>query len=87
MAQLGLDTEHMTSLSKLMNERASDIDSTISKISTKLGNTWWKGNDAEKFRSEWGSTHKSNLKKVAEALRNVSKIIDNNKQQQEQASR
>ena len=44
------------------------------------------GPDADKFRSEWDSQHASNLKKVADALREAGDRAQKNAEQQQQAS-
>ena len=86
MAQLGLDPEQMQALSTQLKNDAATIESLTSRITSKLNGTWWKGKDAEHFRSEWSGTHASNLKKVATALQSASNVITTNKNQQIQAS-
>ncbi len=86
MAQLGLDPEQMKTLSNLMKSKASEIDTIVSTIGGKVTGTWWKGKDADKFRSDWSSTHSKSLKNAASALKEVSQLVDRNRQQQETAS-
>lgn len=86
MAQLGLDPEQMQTLANQLKNDAATIESLTSRITSKLHGTWWKGKDADKFRSEWTSAHVNNLKKVVSALEAASNVITTNKNQQIQAS-
>ena len=86
MAQLGLDPEQMTALQKSFQREATSIRSLGKQLDGQLKAAWWKGTDADRFRSEWDSSHKSQLEKVAAALDEASKRIASNVTQQTQAS-
>lgn len=86
MAQLGLDPEQMGALQKLMQRNAGEIRTLTKQLDSKLRSAWWKGTDADRFRSEWDGSHKAQLDKVAAALEAQAKVIASNVTQQTQAS-
>jgi len=86
MAQLGADVEQLDSLSRKFDQEATAIAEATSQISSQVNSTWWKGPDAEKFKSEWESHFASQLKKIAEALRQVGTVVRKQAQQQRQTS-
>lgn len=86
MAQLGLDPEQMTALQKLMQREAGGIRTIAKQLDSQLRGAWWKGTDADRFRSEWDGTHKAQLEKIAAALDAQAKVVQKNVTQQTQAS-
>lgn len=86
MAQLGLDPEQMTALQKLMQREAGGIRTIAKQLDSQLRSAWWKGTDADRFRSEWDGTHKAQLEKIAAALDAQAKVVQKNVTQQTQAS-
>jgi uncharacterized protein YukE len=85
MAQLGLDPEEMTALSRNMRSEAAKIDSAAKSLDGRLRGVWWKGKDAEKFKGDW-QAHRKTLAQVSEALNAAARQIDQNVSQQQQAS-
>lgn len=85
MAQLGLDPEEMTALGRNMRSESAKIDSAAKSLDGRLRGVWWKGKDAEKFKSDWQS-HRKALGQVSEALKAAAQQIDQNVNQQQQAS-
>lgn len=86
MAQLGLDPEQMTALQKSMQRDAGTIRSLTKALDSQLRGAWWKGADADKFRSEWDGSHKTQLDRLAVALEAQAKVLQKNITQQTQAS-
>ena len=86
MAQLGADVEQLDSLSKKFDAEAQMIAQATQQISAQVNSTWWKGPDADKFRNEWEGQFASQLKKIAEALRQVGTVVRKQAQQQRQTS-
>ncbi len=86
MAQLGLDPEQMGTLQKAMQRDAGAIRTLAKQLDGQLRSAWWRGPDADRFRSEWDGTHRSQLEKVAAALDAAAKVIATNITQQTQAS-
>ena len=82
MAQLGADVEEMDRLAKAFEQEAKAIQAAISKINGKVSGVWWKGRDADQFRSDWSGQFKPGLQKVVTALEQVSRQVKNEAQQQ-----
>ena len=51
-----------------------------------MQSTWWKGGDAERFKSEWTGTYAAELRKISEALRQVGTVVRKQASQQRQTS-
>ena len=86
MAQLGADVEQLDALSKKFDQEAQAISQATSQITSQVHSAWWKGPDADKFRSEWDGQFASQLRKIAEALRQVGTVVRKQAQQQRQTS-
>ncbi len=69
MAQLGLDPEQMTQLSKAMKSEADSIDASAKKVDGKLRSVWWKGKDSDSFKSRWEGQHRKAMNDAARLLR------------------
>ena len=82
MAQLGADVEALDQLAKQFSSEAEKIKAAISSIGGKVHGVWWKGRDADQFKSEWDGQYKSALQRVAHALEDASKKVKNEAQQQ-----
>jgi uncharacterized protein YukE len=86
MAQLGMNTEQMGTLQKAMQRDAGQIRTLAKQLDGQLRSAWWKGTDADRFRSDWDGNHRSQLEKIAAALEAQAKVIATNVTQQTQAS-
>ena len=86
MAQLGADVEQLDRLARKFDEEASQITQAVSQINSQVQSAWWKGTDADRFRQEWQGTYASQLRRIAEALRNVGTNVRNQAAQQRQTS-
>jgi uncharacterized protein YukE len=86
MAQLGMDTEQVAALGKTMQRDAGQIRSLAKQLDSQLKGVWWKGTDADRFRSDWDGAHRTQLEKLATALEAQAKVIATNVTQQTQAS-
>lgn len=86
MAQLGMDTEQVAALGKTMQRDAGQIRTLAKQLDGQLKAVWWKGTDADRFRSDWDGGHRTQLEKLAAALEAQAKVIATNVTQQTQAS-
>jgi uncharacterized protein YukE len=86
MALFGQDIEQVQQLSVQLNSKADEIQNVISALSSAVSSVQWMGPDAERFKSEWQSTHVSQLRQVVEALRTASQNARKNAQEQQTAS-
>ncbi|OBF29131.1 WXG100 family type VII secretion target [Mycobacterium sp. ACS4331] len=86
MAFIGQDVEQVQRLATQLNSKAGDIENVISQLSSAVNSVEWKGQDAERFKSDWQSQHLPQLKKVVEALKNASQTAKRNAAEQQQTS-
>jgi uncharacterized protein YukE len=82
----GMDVQAVRSLASQLAAKADEIDSISNALTSNLHNVQWIGNDAEGFRNDWQSTHRTQLHTVSAALRDASTRATSNANQQEQAS-
>ena len=86
MAFVGMDVEAVRTLAGQLNGKADEIDSITSTLTSQLSTTQWEGSDASTFRSNWSSTHVSQLMTVANALRDAASNAIRNADEQATAS-
>lgn len=86
MAVWGLDIEQVRQLSSQLNQKAADIESILSTLTSALNSTQWEGPDANQFRTDWSGQHTSSLRNVANALRDAGAKAQQNAAAQEQTS-
>jgi uncharacterized protein YukE len=86
MAVWGLDVQQVRELSQQLNSKASEIQSILSQLTSKLGSTQWTGPDAEQFRNDWSGEHTASLKKVIAALQDAGQKASANASAQESTS-
>jgi uncharacterized protein YukE len=86
MAQLGADVEQLDQLSRKLREEGSKLESTVGQISGQIKSTWWKGTDADTFKSEWDGQFSAQLRNVATALNNAGDAVRKQAEQQRTTS-
>lgn len=86
MAMFGMDIAQVRSLAQLLGQKASDIESLRSQVTSKLNSTEWKGPDADRFRNDWNGTLSSQLQNVVQQLREAQKRATQNAAEQEATS-
>ncbi|MGC0369911.1 WXG100 family type VII secretion target [Microbacterium sp. SLBN-111] len=86
MAVWGLDVEQVRALSSQLNNKAGDIESILSQLTSALSQTQWEGPDANQFRSDWSGPHTASLRNVVQALRDAATKAQQNAAAQEQTS-
>jgi uncharacterized protein YukE len=86
MAQLGADVEQLDQLSKTFEQEAQQIAQATAKITSQVNSVWWKGPDAERFKSEWEGQYAAQLKRISEALKQVGQVVRKQASQQRQTS-
>ncbi|WP_234803583.1 WXG100 family type VII secretion target [Mycolicibacterium diernhoferi] len=83
---VGADVEQLNQLSAQLNNKANDIQNVISQLTSAINSVEWKGNDANRFRSDWQGQYVSQLKQVVSALQTASQNAKRNAQEQQTAS-
>jgi WXG100 family type VII secretion target len=86
MAVWGLDVQQVRTLSSQLTQKAEEIESILSTLTSTLGATQWEGPDATSFRNEWSGTHTAALRQVINALRDASQKASQNAAAQENIS-
>ena len=86
MAQLGADVEQLDQLSRKFDQEAQQIAQATQQISSQVNSTWWKGPGRRPLQERVGGQYASQLKKIAEALRQVGQVVRKQAQQQRQTS-
>ena len=86
MAMIGMDIEQVRQLANLFGAKADAINDIITDINSRLGTTEWKGTDAEQFRNDWNSNLTTQVRNVAQALRDAQQKANKNASDQEQTS-
>jgi uncharacterized protein YukE len=82
----GMDIPAVRTLATQLSAKADEIESIANTLSSQLDGVQWIGFDADGFRNDWQSTHRTQLHAVATALRDASTRATANANQQEQAS-
>lgn len=86
MSSVGMDIQAVRQLAKVLAAKADEIEGIANALTHQLGNVDWKGGDADRFRGEWNSGHRSQLMHVASSLRDTSSVANRNATEQEQVS-
>jgi sugar phosphate isomerase/epimerase len=68
MALRGMQIAEMKNLIATFRREASNIRASLADVNAAVSLTWWKGNDAEKFRREWADDHRRRILEVATEL-------------------
>ena len=68
MARIGADVAELRELKSSFDGQAQRIEELISTISGRLGNVYWEGPAAERFRSTWGSEFEPMLRNLRTSL-------------------
>ncbi|AUZ35533.1 hypothetical protein C3B78_14450 [Arthrobacter sp. PGP41] len=83
----GADVEQLRTLAKQFGTTADLLLQQSTQLSSQINNTpSWKGQDAEHFRSDWNGNHRALLQKTAARLKQESKLLLTNADEQDRAS-
>jgi hypothetical protein len=83
----GADVDQLRTLARQFSKTADLLLQQSTQLSGQINNTpAWKGQDAEHFRSDWNGSHRTLLQKTASRLKQESKLLLANADEQERAS-
>ncbi|MBT2594518.1 WXG100 family type VII secretion target [Arthrobacter sp. ISL-72] len=83
----GADVAQLRTLAQQFGKTSDNLLLQSSQLSNQINNNpAWKGDDAVKFRSEWNGSHRALIQKTAFALKQESKKLLTQAEQQEKAS-
>lgn len=72
---VGGNLQEMARLADAFRTNASEVKDLVVELTNVVHGAWWKGPDAEKFRSDWDATHRMALTKLAESLASAEEEI------------
>ena len=75
MAQLGADVEQLDRLGAKFREKAAEVAQMQAQIAAQLSGTWWKGNDADKFRAQWDGDLRGQLSRLKALLESTASVV------------
>lgn len=82
----GADVAQLRQLAKDLAGGANQLNALGQQLGSTINTSSWKGHDAERFRSEWASSHHKLLKSATAGLESASKALLANADEQEKAS-
>ena len=83
----GADVAQLRTLAQQFGKASETLQQQSTLLTSHINNnSSWKGNDALQFRSEWNGNHHAILQRAADRLKEESKKLLENANQQEQAS-
>lgn len=83
----GADVDQLRTLARQFSKTADLLLQQSTQLSGQINNTpAWKGQDAEHFRSDWNGSHRALLQKTAARLKQESKLLLTNAEEQDKAS-
>ncbi|MBX7445116.1 MULTISPECIES: hypothetical protein [unclassified Arthrobacter] len=83
----GADVAQLRTLAQQFSKTADLLQQQSTQLSSQINNSpAWKGRDAEHFRSDWNGNHRTLLQQTASRLKQESKLLLKNADEQEKAS-
>ncbi len=75
MPQIGATIEEMQTLQAKFASESESVNSLRSTISSQVEGTWWVGPAAERFKGEWNGQFSPMLSRLAVALQDCSREV------------
>ena len=75
MSTIGGEVGQMESLKATFDRESQTVQQLTSSIRGTLGNTWWKGPAADRFRNSWQSEYEPALRKLESALQEAGQEV------------
>jgi len=82
---LGMDIEQVKNVAKEVEREATELQTKINAIGSKIIGAQWKGPDRERFVGEWNA-HKAQVTKVVDMLKKTAQDMKKNAAEQEATS-
>jgi hypothetical protein len=86
MTMYGADVSQLRELANAVDKAASLLSSRATMLQSQIQSAPWKGADGDSFRRDWTGSHRPGLERVAGSLRENSKILLKQADEQEKAS-
>lgn len=84
--QLGMIPEEVDELATQLDNKAGDLDTVLTTLTTKLQGTTWVGTDYNRFEEQWTGTIAQNLRNAAEQMRTAASAAREDAENQRIAS-
>lgn len=72
MSTIGAEMGQLEALKNTFDREAQNVGELTSTISGQLGNTWWQGPAADRFRGSWESDYQPMLQRLQQSLQEAS---------------
>ena len=82
---VGVNLGQMVELQRTFEQKATEVDQLIGDVYRLVGSAGapgavhWQGRLADQFRGEWDGVYVKNLRQLAQALRDQSRYVDDNR--------
>lgn len=86
MSFTGMDISQVRQLGQQLTQKAEEIETIMSTLTSALQGAQWVGTDRTNFESDWNGQYCTSLRTVATGLRDAATRANANADQQEQAS-
>ncbi len=83
----GLNVAEVNNLISTCRREAQQIRGAVSDVNGAVDSTWWKGDDADRFRNEWVGSHRTQVLAVAGELETVASYLAREVSNQQTTSR
>lgn len=80
MPQIGATIEEMHALQAAFSRESATVAGLTSSISSQVGNTWWVGPAADRFRGTWEGEFRPMLARLQAELEQCSNEVSNRAQ-------
>lgn len=72
MSLIGGNIPELESLSTSLTTNSGYVSDILTNLNADLGNTWWQGGAADRFRTDWETEYQPALTSLASALSDAS---------------
>ena len=75
MSVIGGEITELHSLKTSFQRQGGAVEQLLTELRAQLGNTYWQGGAAERFRSSWESEYEPALRSLSAALADASEEV------------
>lgn len=85
MSKIGGELGQLQSLKTTFDRESQTVATLLSTINAQVGNTWWVGPAADRFRNAWNSEFQPTLRKLQQALTEAGQEVNRRREALQQA--
>jgi WXG100 family type VII secretion target len=85
MSKIGGELGQLESLKTTFDRESQTVATLMSTINGQVGNTWWVGPAADRFRNAWNSEFQPALRKLQQALTEAGQEVNRRREALQQA--